>query len=131
VNGGNYEYSGDPSSISELPPLPSSLDALQFDEPMVVVRQVPEAVTNQHYIPQSPRSNGYLESIFYPPKVSQEPENYSNMQGDLNAGNRENPSEQIKHENEDISSDFIWVEENGSDAMKDTLYSIIHPFFQS
>ncbi|KAK7372697.1 hypothetical protein VNO80_06084 [Phaseolus coccineus] len=127
--GGDYECSGGPSSISELPPLPSSRDALPFEESMVVVREVPQAETNQHYIPRSPRSNGYLESIFYPPKVSQEPENYSNMQGELNAGNRENSSEQRKHENEDILSNFIWVEEDRSDPIKDTLYSVIHPFF--
>jgi len=67
---GYYEFSGGPSFVSEVPPLPASVPDLPSSGSMIV-KEDPQAETNQYYEPRSPRSNGYLESIFYPPKVSE------------------------------------------------------------
>ncbi|XP_047169521.1 myb-related protein 315-like [Vigna umbellata] len=102
------------SSTSELPPLPSCHD-LTFEESMIM-RENSQAETNQYYVPRSPRSNGYLESIFYPPKVSQEQDDFS-MQGELNMRNATEISYQRKPENEEVLGDLIWPENQHDDAL--------------
>ncbi|WVY91048.1 hypothetical protein V8G54_036562, partial [Vigna mungo] len=120
----DYACLDGPFSTSELPPLPSCHD-ITFEESMIV-RENSQAETNQYYEPRSPRSNGYLESMFYPPKVSQEQDDFS-MQGKLNMRNATEISYQRKPENEDVLGDLIWPENQHDDALNDYVRSFLKP----
>ncbi|KAG2403661.1 Transcription factor [Vigna angularis] len=112
---------------AKLPPLPLSCDDLPFAESMSL-RENSEAETNRYYEPRSPRSNGYLETMFYPPKVSQEPDDFP-MQGELNVGNSGEISDQKKPEDEDDLGDLIWIE-NEHGPYKDSSCGYVHPFLK-
>ncbi|CAJ1971207.1 unnamed protein product [Sphenostylis stenocarpa] len=85
----------------------SAFDDLSFpplDDESLTVREALEGETNEYYVPRPPGSNGYLESIFYPPKVLEEADEASKQ------GN---------------SGDFRWAEDHDKDyddAIKDTLF---------
>ncbi|TKY57098.1 Transcription factor GAMYB [Spatholobus suberectus] len=113
--------SSDPPSISELPPLPSIDDTLKEDPPAEI----------RYYEPVSPHSNGYLESMLNPPKIL-EGSDHCSMQGESNLENKEN-SDQRYLANQHALYDFSWLENYDKDqyALKDTLFSIIHPFIHT
>jgi len=127
----NYACSGGPSSVSALPPLPPSCDDLAFDESMIL-RDNSEFVTNPCYEPRSPRSNGYLESIFYLPKVPQEKPDDFSMLEELNLGNTRENSEQRKPEKEEDEvgyGDLIWIQKH-DDGPYNEKVGIVHPFLK-
>ncbi|XP_061375016.1 transcription factor MYB102-like [Gastrolobium bilobum] len=108
--------------VSDLPPLPcrpaSPILPSVVDGSLSRLIQDPDSITPTIYgemtqiEPVSPRSNGYLESILYPPKI---------LEGSGNKKNSSHPyekelDEQGKHSNpKEITSlddlaDFVWLE---------------------
>jgi len=106
----------------------SGISLPSFDDDLLRMGEDPPTQTHdQYYEPRSPRSNGYLESIFCPPPKIVEGSDDCSMQGESSLGNGENLDPIM---NQDTLGD-TWVENYDKDqyALKDTLFSIIYPFF--
>ena len=106
----------------------SGISLPSFDDDLLRMGEDPPTQTHdQYYEPRSPRSNGYLESIFCPPPKIVEGSDDCSMQGESSLGNGENLDPIM---NQDTLGD-TWVEKYDKDqyALKDTLFSIIYPFF--
>ncbi|XP_028201062.1 transcription factor MYB65-like [Glycine soja] len=69
----------------------SGISLPSFDDDLLRMGEDPPTQTHdQYYEPRSPRSNGYLESIFCPPPKIVEGSDDCSMQGESSLGNGEN-----------------------------------------